>query len=227
MLIWAGRSLPDGTPLQTGASYDPEEDSWTPISTRGAPPPSAGHAAVWSGSEMLVWGGWDAANRPMQTGGRYDPISKTWSPTTLLNAPHPRFFNAPHPSIWTGQAMFIYGGFDYPTSLNSAHLYYPESVIGALEELLRVLDSLDLPRKTKRPLLASLEAALDSLERGHEKSAANQLEAFQRKVEAQLRSEPELARSLIDAAQAIIDRLDTQRDDRDHDDDDDREEDDD
>ena len=122
-----------------------------------------------------------------------------------MDAPHARFFNVPNAAVWTGEAMFIYGGFDYPVSLNSAHLYYPETVASALEDLLAELLSLDLPIRTERPLAAALDAALRSLEAGHEEAAVAQLEAFQRKVESQLKGD--LAASLIAAAQAIIDTL--------------------
>ena len=175
---------------------------------RNAPSPRAGQAAVWSGEEMIVWGGWaDPSPLELGTGGRYNPVSRTWSPTTLENAPQARFFNAPHPAVWTGQAMFIYGGYDYPVSLNSGALYYPESLASTVEELLRLLDSPNLPRKGERPLEAALEAALDSLQRGNNKAAGNQLEAFRQKVRAQLGSDSPVAQRLIDAAQAIIDRL--------------------
>ena len=208
MLIWGGRYLPDYTFLNDGAAYDPATDSWTPIQMRNAPSPRAGQAAVWSGEEMIVWGGWaDPSPLELGTGGRYNPVSRTWSPTTLENAPQARFFNAPHPAVWTGQAMFIYGGYDYPVSLNSGALYYPESLASTVEELLRLLDSLNLPRKGERPLEAALEAALDSLQRGNNKAAGNQLEAFRQKVRAQLGSDSPVAQRLIDAAQAIIDRL--------------------
>ncbi len=104
--------------------------------------------------------------------------------------------------------MFIYGGFDYPVSLNSAALYYPESVVSAVEALIHLLESLDLPRKNDRPLEAALAASLHSLQQGNYKAAANQLEAFQQKVRSQIgESAPQLAQNLIDAAQAIINRL--------------------
>jgi hypothetical protein len=208
MLIWGGRYLPDYTFLNTGASYDAANDSWTTIPTSGAPAPRAGHCAVWSGSEMIVWGGWaDPSPLELNSGGRYDPVSKRWSPTTLVNAPHARFFNAPQSAVWTGEGMFVYGGYDYPISLNSAALYHVgPPPLQMLEDLIAHLRSLDLPSKAERPLLAALLTAFDSLERGKEQAASNQLEAFQRKVESQL-GDDSVAQRLIGAAQAIIDRL--------------------
>jgi hypothetical protein len=62
MVVWGG----DGYD-QTGARYDPLQDTWTSTSTVGAPTPRIGHRAVWTGSLMLVWGGDGDSN----TGGRY------------------------------------------------------------------------------------------------------------------------------------------------------------
>ena len=38
--------------------YDPTQDSWAPTSLTGVLAPSVWHTAVWTGSEMLVWGGY-------------------------------------------------------------------------------------------------------------------------------------------------------------------------
>jgi len=40
----------------------------SPTSLVGAPSPRAGHAAAWTGSEMVVWGGHDATNAALGTG---------------------------------------------------------------------------------------------------------------------------------------------------------------
>ena len=57
-------------------------------------------------------------------------------------------------------------------------------------------------------MLATLEAALASINRGNAVAAANQLQAFQNKVSAQVaRSNPVLAQTLIQAAQQVIDTL--------------------
>lgn len=214
MLVWGGRFLPDYTFPTTGAAYNPQTDSWRPIETHNAPPPRAGHTAVWSGTEMIVFGGWFGPAGPaLDTGGRYNLATGEWTPTTMVNVPQRRFWGVLGGGVWTGRAMFIYGGWDYPTELNTAYLYHPASALRLLEQLISDVSNLGLPRKTERPLLASLHAALNSLEHGSDKSAANQLQAFQQKVQSQLGlSHPEIAQSLIDAAQAIIDRLEPAED---------------
>ena len=37
------------------------DDTWTATSTTNAPETRSGHTAVWTGSEMIIWGGWTAA----------------------------------------------------------------------------------------------------------------------------------------------------------------------
>ena len=43
--------------FNSGGRYNPSTDSWTATSTTDAPAARAGHTAVWTGSEMIVWGG--------------------------------------------------------------------------------------------------------------------------------------------------------------------------
>src|SRR3954468_11023974 len=66
-----------------------------------------------------------------------------------------------------------------------------------------------LQRKSLAPLLATLKAATDALQRGSTGAAINQLQAFQNKVRAQIQpSDPALAADLIKLAQMVIDSID-------------------
>lgn len=67
-----------------------------------------GHSVVWTGQEMIVWGG--AADEESQDrladGAAFDPSTNTWR--TIATAPlEPRF---DHHAIWTGSEMLILGG---------------------------------------------------------------------------------------------------------------------
>src|SRR5437870_5641147 len=62
--------------------------------------------AVWTGTEMIVWGGSDDANH-LNTGGRYNPANDSWMATSTTNAPDARGF---HTAVWTGSEMVIWGG---------------------------------------------------------------------------------------------------------------------
>jgi len=74
------------------------DDTWTATSTIIAPDARDSHTAVWTGSEMIVWGG-RAGNISFNTGGRYNPSTDSWTATTTVNAPSARFA---HTAVWTG-----------------------------------------------------------------------------------------------------------------------------
>lgn len=82
-------------------------DVWQPTSQAGAPDPRTGHTAVWTGSEMIVWGGHDGNSIAKNTGARFNPETNTWTPLPTLNAPSAR---QGHTAIWTGTEMIIWGG---------------------------------------------------------------------------------------------------------------------
>ena len=90
-----------------GLSFDPSTNSWTAL-----PPmafPRTGAAAVWSGSQMLVWGGATTASHGQVApphGEAFDPSSGRWSP--LPKSPL-RGRDDPV-AVWTGTQMFIWGG---------------------------------------------------------------------------------------------------------------------
>jgi hypothetical protein len=64
------------------------------------------HSAVWSGTEMIMWGGW-SDDGTFNTGARYNPTLDSWSSVSLVNAPSARFN---HSAVWTGTQMIIWGG---------------------------------------------------------------------------------------------------------------------
>ena len=49
------------------------DDTWTPTTLTNAPTGRAGHTAVWTGSEMIVWGGDDPNWGYLNTGGKVQP----------------------------------------------------------------------------------------------------------------------------------------------------------
>jgi hypothetical protein len=126
MIVWGGSTaLSAGAPVNTGGRYDPITDSWSPtaVNTSGAPTARHGHAAVWTGSEMIVWGGWDSTTTI--SGARYIPATDTWSssPTSTIGAPSARFY---HTAVWTGSEIIIWGGItSAATTLNDGGRYNP------------------------------------------------------------------------------------------------------
>jgi len=81
-------------------------DNWTATGESVAVAARYLHTAIWTGSEMIVWGGNDGPYYPPE-GGRYNPTTDSWSATTTTNAPIPRDY--PTAAVWTGTEMIIWG----------------------------------------------------------------------------------------------------------------------
>ena len=54
MIVWGGSAA---ATMNTGGKYNPGTDSWTATDITRAPAGRTAHSAVWTGSEMIVWGG--------------------------------------------------------------------------------------------------------------------------------------------------------------------------
>jgi N-acetylneuraminic acid mutarotase len=121
MIVFGGCSHGYNNRCTTSASggvYDPAADAWSPMTATGGPGGRVNHRAVWTGSEMIVWG-------PSNTGGRYNPASNSWTPTNTFNAPSARTgFTA----VWSGTEMIIWGGYeDNFVTLNTGGRYNPQT----------------------------------------------------------------------------------------------------
>ena len=68
---------------------------------------------MWTGTEMLVWGGWGPGLIKFGNGGRYDPVTNTWTAMTAPNLSGPR---QGYTGIWTGQALLVFGGSELTAS---------------------------------------------------------------------------------------------------------------
>jgi N-acetylneuraminic acid mutarotase len=74
LIIWGG-FVPESRysqVLNTGAKYNPITDTWTPITTSGALSARGDPCAVWTGTEVIIWGGYDGTNY-LQDGAKYKP----------------------------------------------------------------------------------------------------------------------------------------------------------
>jgi hypothetical protein len=60
MIVWGGITFDgglNGDALGDGARYDPSTDTWRTMSTIGSPTARFRAGAVWTGIELLIWGG--------------------------------------------------------------------------------------------------------------------------------------------------------------------------
>jgi len=105
LIIWGGYGT-NGRftdALGDGAEYHPTTRRWTAISTSGALRPQGfpNATAVWTGSEMIVFGGGSGL------GAIYNPVTDQWSPVSPVGAPSPR---SQQVAVWTGREMIVWGG---------------------------------------------------------------------------------------------------------------------
>src|SRR5262249_49276505 len=96
----------ESAPALTSPSSCPGSDSWDNGALDDIPRPPNYHSTIWTGSEMIVWGGYNGSP-PLDTGWRYNPLTDTWTPTSMSGAPIPRY---QHVAVWTGSQMVIWGG---------------------------------------------------------------------------------------------------------------------
>jgi hypothetical protein len=87
LLVWGGsrpaRAGRSEVALADGAAYRPATQTWRPI----AKAPLSGDTAVWTGTELLVFGRVAAGSTPRLGGAAYDPHAGSWR--WLATAPLP------------------------------------------------------------------------------------------------------------------------------------------
>ncbi|MDO8505714.1 MAG: MopE-related protein [bacterium] len=125
MIIWGGGGYDtDAYFFNSGALYDSDSDVWVEMNLVGAPSSRKSPSAVWTGSEMIVWGGWNESSS-LGDGARYDPLRDEWTPVATEGAPSARSGNS---VIWTGTEMIVWGGDGLgagPDYLNTGGRYIP------------------------------------------------------------------------------------------------------
>ncbi len=105
VILWGGCCGPGGRGSRaSGAVYDIARDEWRPVD-RGPLVNRFHHTAVWTGEEMIVWGGYDG-HRLRNDGAAYEPRSGRWR----MMAAAPLAARRYHTAVWTGSEMIVWGG---------------------------------------------------------------------------------------------------------------------
>ncbi len=97
------------------------QDAWKATATILAPPGAQSPSAIWTGTRMIVWGGFGPSSYT-NTGGQYDPVTDSWTATTTVGAPVAR---TDHTAVWTGTKMVVWGGTGSGGPFNSGGRYDP------------------------------------------------------------------------------------------------------
>jgi N-acetylneuraminic acid mutarotase len=119
MIIWGG-SWSEEDQLNTGGIFDPFTNTWSigGTNTFEAPPIRTKHTAIWTGTEMIVFGGQTDNGYGyicLNDGYKYNYSTNAWTLINTTGAPIP-IYN--HAAIWTGTAMFVTGGVNGEAATN-------------------------------------------------------------------------------------------------------------
>ena len=85
-------------------AYNPATNRWRWLPKMAYP--RSAFAAVWTGRQVLVWGGLTTANTAPPHGEAYNPATNAW---TALPAAPLRGRAAPV-AVWTGRQLIVWGG---------------------------------------------------------------------------------------------------------------------
>ena len=98
---------------------------WVNGSSTGVPSARAGHSTVWTGTEMIVWGGSGSSGTPLNSGGGYAADTDAWTTLTTVGAPAAR---SGHTTVWTGTEMIVWGGQGGSGNLGTGGRYSPNTL---------------------------------------------------------------------------------------------------
>lgn len=108
-----------------GGVAAPSVDEWIDVNNADPPGGRIDHTAIWTGSQMVVWGG-SAEN----TGGIWTPnngdtctnAGGCWISTAIIAAPDARYR---HTAVWTGSKMVVWGGSDWANDFSTGGIWTP------------------------------------------------------------------------------------------------------
>jgi hypothetical protein len=122
MILWGGTN--QGALKGDGGLFDPAAGTWTSIASGMSNEPSARQSlgSVWTGKELLVWGGTDGIAEA--NGGLYNPTTNAWAflPSSVTNTPTARYDHTP---TWTGSQFIVWGGYGNSGPLGTGGIYLP------------------------------------------------------------------------------------------------------
>lgn len=122
IVVWGGsKAGPANTSLalSTGAVFDPEAGTWTPMSSNGAPmPPVVAMHGFDHGGRFVAFGGLDSPSYPkvVQFNHSYDLDGETWSPLSMQTGATYQVTSA-SPVVWTGEKLIHVSGIDQGNNL--------------------------------------------------------------------------------------------------------------
>jgi N-acetylneuraminic acid mutarotase len=121
MIVWGGHEPVFFNNYGSGSSFQAATAAWEYVGPGQGLEVRSDHTVVWTGTEMIIWGGWD--NSELGTGGRFNPSTGAWTLTSNEGSvPSAR---REHTAVWTGTEMIVWGGSRANDSLANGSRYDP------------------------------------------------------------------------------------------------------
>ncbi|MBI2394313.1 MAG: hypothetical protein HYV09_32375 [Deltaproteobacteria bacterium] len=124
MIVYGGGITEAGPSKSDGAIFSVYKNAWTTLPANTSPTAARrAHAAAWTGSDMIIWGGREGST-VRSDGFIYYATAKTWS---ALPTAAPISGRRAAASIWipTVRKLFIWGGDNLSTKLSDGALLDP------------------------------------------------------------------------------------------------------
>lgn len=116
LVYWGGESGYGSVTEANGFTWDPNTNAWSPMSDS---PLEA--RAVFTGAEVVIWGGYGQWPNLLADGAAYDPATDTWR--MLPQAPLAAA--SPLATVWTGEEMLVWGSTDRLAKSTEGAAYNP------------------------------------------------------------------------------------------------------
>jgi hypothetical protein len=116
--VWTGT---EALFYPAGVAFDPVTDTWRRLAPAPHDPQHRQTAVVWTGSEMVVFGGGEVDSETAHQGAAYDPESDTWG--AIPDAPIGLNLLS---AAWTGEEVIVFGSL-----LNDRNIAETETSVGA------------------------------------------------------------------------------------------------
>jgi len=105
LFYWGGEANFGETLRAGGGLFDPGTRTWSLVPSGPLDAPRLSSGAVWTGSDVFVWGGWGEAARAWSDGALFEPASGKWR----MLPPAPLTARQPVAVVWTGEEVIVWG----------------------------------------------------------------------------------------------------------------------
>lgn len=116
-MFWGGEQIvgQGGRGLADGAAYNPATATWRAL-PRSPLEARTGATGIWTGVQVIVFGGMTANGTSLYDGATYDPLTDEWRVLPVLPVAHPA--SAVGATVaWTGTELLVWMTYEFTTRL--------------------------------------------------------------------------------------------------------------